>query len=103
MYAEMVIILSCAVTCRSGFLPCLLDISHTEREKFSSSTKFVVALTNSSYLYAAFHNRLTFVIREFTIPYVAHYDDPWRLGHQCNFGDNLVVAHSSTTPLFKFG
>ena len=42
-------------------------------------------------------------IREFTILYVAHYDDHWRLGHQCDFGDNLVVAHSTTTPLLKFG
>ena len=42
-------------------------------------------------------------IREFTILYVAHYDDPWRLGHQCDIGDNHVVAHSSTTPLLKVG
>ena len=42
-------------------------------------------------------------IREFTILYVAHYDDPWRLGHQCDIGDNHVVAHSTTTPLLKVG
>ena len=42
------------------------------------------------------------IIREFTIRYVAQYDDPWRLGHECYLGDVLLIAHSTTISLLKF-
>ena len=42
------------------------------------------------------------VNREFTIRYVAQYDDPWRLGHECYLGDVLLIAHSTTISLLKF-
>jgi len=61
--------------------------------------KAVIFKVWKSHVYAV----AVFVIREFTILYVAHLDDPWRLGHQCHTGDNHVVAHSSTTALLKVG